>query len=204
MSMLVEEQKSIKSYSNKKELSVDQAQIVPKVFKTNPNNSNNNIDNQLNSNVNKHKTLLEEGIKNKNTSRKRMENLNINYTEGKNGKERTLFKNDNTNKTSTLTPKNISKFPKLSKNLNFERIDKTLSNNKRNNLDSERSKKGRNGSVKTANKNETKDGKKHDQSATNLNKTREEKKNESNIERDNHHGVIKHFYNEINKKFFND
>jgi hypothetical protein len=171
------------SDSKQKYVREEHTPIDPKIFKTSPKITNNNNDQHINNNL----------YKNKNTSKKRLEKLNVNYTGGKNLKEKSNLKTDKINKNSSMTPKNISKFPRLSKNLNFDKTLNYMSNNKKGNLETFRNIKLMNESSITA-KNNFKGVNRNDTSVSNSNKTREEKKEENLIEIYNNFEVIKFFY----------
>jgi len=187
MSIPVEEKNSINIHSNKKEPFNEQTRKDFEGLKTNFDVPCINNENELKLHINKNKHSIDDDVnKNKNSDKKTKENITLNYIEGKNLKERT----DNINKISSMTPKNISKFPRLSKNM--EKLDTTLSKNKKANVNSERSKKQTDKSPVTA-KNNKKDIIKQDTSVSNLNKTREEKKIDNVNENKNIFDVIQFF-----------
>ena len=82
------------SHSKKNDVREEQTRIDPKIFKTSPKITNDNNDNYINNNLNK----------NKNSSKKKLVKQNVNYTGGKNLKEKSNLKTDKINKNSSMTP----------------------------------------------------------------------------------------------------
>lgn len=185
MSIQTEENKLKKLYKPKNEKIEDQKYFDNKIIKTSPNlNFSNNTQESNDINIKK------------NLSKKRLEKLNVNYAEAKNQKEKSILKSDNSNKFSSLTPKNTYKIPNLSKNLNIDKIQNNLSSTKKSKLESERSKKQRHETSLTV-KYENKETKRNDTSTNNLNKTREDKKSQNQTKNKNSLYVIKknQYYN---------
>jgi len=136
-----------------------------------------------NKNVEKNKEFLTNNFNYKVLSKKKSENLdaynnliNIINTEGKH-KEKMNNNFDTNLKNSTLTPKNV-RIVKLTKNSDFEKLDKNIKQNLKENLESEITSKQRNESINLNKKNI----KKHDLSFNiNLKKKRRQKRKYSEL-----------------------